>query len=62
MINLKKLVISLLVPLAAGGIAGIITSGAAQRYSQFVKPPLSPPGWVFPVVWTILYICMGLAF
>ncbi len=61
-INLKRLVISLLVPLAVGGIAGIITGGSSDVYSQFVKPPLSPPGWVFPVVWTILYICMGLAF
>ena len=25
------------------------------------KPPLSPPGWLFPVVWTILYILMGIA-
>ena len=61
-INLKRLVISLLVPLAVGGVAGIITGGSSDVYSQFVKPPLSPPGWVFPVVWTILYICMGLAF
>ena len=25
------------------------------------KPPLSPPGWLFPVVWTILYVLMGIA-
>ena len=32
-----------------------------QLYAQtIVKPPLSPPGWVFPVVWTILYALMGI--
>ena len=61
-INLKKLVISILIPLATGGIAGLLTRGSMDTYSQIVRPPLSPPGWVFPVVWTILYILMGVAF
>lgn len=30
-------------------------------YAALVKPPLTPPGWVFPVAWTSLYIAMGLA-
>ena len=30
-------------------------------YETLLKPPLSPPGWLFPVVWTILYILMGVA-
>ena len=61
-INLKRLVISLLIPLATGGIAGLITGRAAGQYGELVKPPLSPPSWVFPVVWTVLYILMGVAF
>ena len=32
-----------------------------SSYGQMYKPLLSPPGWVFPVVWTILYILMGIA-
>jgi len=32
-----------------------------QLYAQTIlKPPLSPPGWVFPVVWTVLYALMGI--
>ena len=30
-------------------------------FEMVEKPPLSPPGWLFPVVWTALYLMMGLA-
>lgn len=61
MIRLKPLVISLLISLGTGGLASLITGGGMSDYSSFNKPPLSPPGWVFPVVWTILYILMGIS-
>lgn len=32
-----------------------------ETFSALNKPPLSPPGWLFPVVWTILYVLMGVA-
>lgn len=32
-----------------------------EAFEQINKPPLSPPGWLFPVVWTVLYISMGIA-
>ncbi len=32
-----------------------------EAFEQINKPPLSPPGWLFPVVWTVLYIFMGIA-
>ncbi len=59
--NLGKFIISLLIPLTAGGISTLITGGDMQRYSDFIKPPLSPPAIVFPIVWTILYILMGIS-
>ena len=58
-INLKKLLPCLLIPLAVGALAGWITAGAMDRFALLQKPPLSPPAWLFPVVWTVLYLLMG---
>ncbi len=59
-IQWKKLIVCLLIPLAVGGLATLL-SGGMSDYGSFNQPPLSPPGWVFPVVWTILYLLMGYA-
>lgn len=59
-INWKKLLICLAIPLAAGGLATLL-SGGMDRYQVMNQPPLSPPGWIFPVVWTVLYLLMGYA-
>lgn len=59
-INWKKLLICLAIPLAVGGLAALL-SGGMSDYGAMVKPPLSPPGWVFPVVWSALYLLMGYA-
>ena len=56
--NTKQLLIALAIPLAVGGLATLLSGGMGD-YRQLVQPPLSPPGWVFPVVWTILYLLMG---
>ena len=48
-------------PLAVGGLAGFITRDSFEIYSQLNLPPFSPPGWVFPVAWSILYLAMGIA-
>lgn len=60
-IQIKPLVISLLISLGAGGLSAFLTRGSMAQYRNIYKPPLSPPGWVFPVVWTILFILMGIA-
>ena len=59
-IQLKKLLISLAIPLAVGGLAALL-SGGMSSYQVMNQPPLSPPGWLFPIVWTILYLLMGYA-
>ena len=56
----KKLLIALAIPLAVGGLSALV-SGGMSDYMQLNQPPLSPPGWVFPVVWTVLYLLMGYA-
>lgn len=57
----KRLLICLAIPLAVGGLAALLTGGGMGEYAEFMQPPLSPPGWVFPVVWTVLYLLMGYA-
>lgn len=53
--------ISLFVPLAAGGVSALLTRNGMESFKALEKPPLSPPGWLFPVAWTLLYILMGVA-
>lgn len=48
-------------PLLIGIIVGLITSNSIE-YNQLVKPPLSPPGILFLIVWTILYLLMGISY
>ena len=45
--------------LLVGGLSSVITQGEMEAFSALRQPPLSPPGWVFPVAWTILYLLMG---
>lgn len=59
-IQWKTLLIALAIPLAVGGLSSLV-SGGMSDYENLAQPPLSPPGWVFPVVWTILYLLMGFA-
>lgn len=51
----------LAIPLAVGGLASLLSGGGMEIFAVLEKPPLSTPGWLFPIVWTILYILMGLA-
>lgn len=57
-INLRRLIKCLVIPLAVGGLASLL---ARNNFVIENQPPLSPPAWVFAVVWTILYILMGIA-
>ena len=60
--NLKRFLISIAIPLIVGGLSALITSENMNLYSRIETPLLSPPGWIFPVVWTILYTLMGVSF
>ena len=52
---------SILVPVIVGGIIGLITSKSID-YNSLVKPFLSPPSILFPIVWTVLYVLMGISY
>lgn len=60
-INTKLLIKSIALPLAVGVVASLFTRNAMSDFEVLNQPPLSPPSWLFPVVWTILYILMGIS-
>lgn len=57
----KTYIVSVLIALAAGGISAAFAMGEMEEYSRLAQPPLAPPPWIFPVVWTILFILMGIS-
>ena len=59
--NKKIWIKSILIPVILGGIVGLIIS-KFMDYNTLTKPPLSPPGFIFGIVWTILYILMGVLY
>lgn len=61
MIQWKKLFICIAIPLAVGGVSAALTKDSMELYETVQKPALTPPGWIFPVVWTILFVLMGIA-
>ena len=55
-------IISAGIALALGTLSGFLSMNGMEIYSTAaVKPPLSPPNWLFPVAWTILYTLMGIS-
>lgn len=60
-IDFKELAVALGIPLATGGLSALLTKEGMELFKLMRKPPLSPPAWAFPVVWTILYALMGTA-
>lgn len=51
--------ICILAPLGGGFLISMLTRDAFSQFGGFNQPPLSPPAWLFPVAWTILYVLMG---
>lgn len=68
-ISVKEVInflISVLIPLIVGFSSSVITQliagiDTSTYYSQLIKPGFAPPSMVFPIVWTILYILMGIS-
>lgn len=59
--KVKVYIKSILIPVLVGGIVGWLISSSID-YNSLQKPPLAPPSIVFPIVWTILYVLMGVSY
>ena len=60
-INKRLLLLCIAIPLIVGIVAGLLARNSMEVFSVVEKPPLAPPAWLFPVVWTILYALMGIS-
>jgi len=59
--NLKIYIKSILIPILIGSIVSLLISNSID-YNELMKPILSPPSILFPIVWTILYLLMGISY
>lgn len=59
--KIKPFVVSIAISLGVGTLAGFLTRNSMSLYDEIVQPPLAPPSILFPIVWTILYILMGIS-
>ena len=57
--DIKKIALYILIPLGLGFITSLLIK--TDLYNEIIKPEFSPPKIVFPIVWTILYILLGLS-
>ena len=57
--KIKPYAVSILLTLAVGGLSGFLTSMGMDSFDALIKPPLTPPSFLFPIVWTVLFILMG---
>lgn len=60
-IRWKALIVSIVISMAAGFLAGLFTGSGGTLYRSLNQPPFAPPGWMFPVVWPVLYALMGIS-
>ena len=60
-INKRVLFICIAIPVIVGIVSALLTRNSMELFQSIDKPPLAPPGWLFPVVWTILYTLMGIS-
>ena len=60
-IKIKPYIISVLIALGVGGLSAFFTRNSMDLYSTINTPPLSPPSILFPIVWTILFVLMGIS-
>ena len=59
--NLSTLIVFILFPIAIGSFSSVVAGNITNTYSGLIQPSLSPPSYIFPIIWTILYTLMGIS-
>lgn len=59
--SISNLIISIIIAEGIGLLSSFLGMSNSKTYMQFNKPPFSPPSWVFPIVWVILFLLMAIA-
>ena len=59
--KIKAYAASIAIALGVGGLSALLTMGNMDLYSEVRQPPLAPPAILFPIVWTVLYVLMGIS-
>ena len=59
--NIISYAISVAIALGVGGLSALLTMGNMSLYEEVIQPPLAPPSILFPIVWTVLYVLMGVS-
>ncbi len=59
--DIKGILISCAISVGTGGLSGFLSMISNNTFDVIQKPPLTPPTFVFPIVWLILYLLMGLS-
>lgn len=59
--QIRSYILSILIALGTGGLSAFLTRNSMNIYEELATPPLSPPSILFPIVWTVLYVLMGVS-
>ncbi len=61
MIKLKSLILNIFLSVGVGILSSFLTGNFSSLYQGVNRPSLAPPAWIFPAVWLVLYILMGVS-
>lgn len=57
----KYIILNIAISLGIGELSAFFTMNSMDIYQNINRPKLAPPGYIFPIVWTILYVLMGIS-
>jgi len=60
-IDWYQLLTIILITELVGVLGSLLSGNTGEIYTSLIKPPLSPPGWLFGVIWPVLYLLMSIA-